>query len=110
MNQYASAEETASVMRQATPDETWLHAQLDRIDPHRHEMGSAGDTPALVKLVFELRDKLAATPAPKICKHEHTHVDWDHVQCKACGAVKLDGAGKGWHASLAHARRFKDGF
>ena len=56
--QYATTEETASVMRQATPDEKWLHEQLDRIDPHRHEMGSAGDTPALVKLVFELREML----------------------------------------------------
>ena len=55
---FATAEETASVMRQATPDEKWLHEQLDRIDPHRHEMGSAGDTPALVKLVFELREML----------------------------------------------------
>lgn len=55
---YATAEETASVMRQSTPDEKWLYEQLDRIAPHRHEMGSAGDTPALVKLVFELRDML----------------------------------------------------
>lgn len=53
---YATAEEKAAVMRQATPNEIWLNGQLDRIDPHRHEMGSAGDTPALVKLVFELRD------------------------------------------------------
>jgi len=55
---YATAEETASVMRPATPDEAWLYEQLDRINPHRHEMGSAGDTPALVKLVFELREML----------------------------------------------------
>lgn len=53
---YATAEESASVIREATPDEQWLHAQLDRIDPDRLEMGSAGDTPALMKLVFELRD------------------------------------------------------
>ena len=55
---YATAEETASVMRPATADEKWLYEQLDRIDPHRHEMGSAGATPALVKLVFELREML----------------------------------------------------
>ncbi|MDO9235967.1 MAG: hypothetical protein Q7U28_08045 [Aquabacterium sp.] len=53
---YATAAETAALIRPSTPDERWLHEQLDRIDPHRHEMGSAGDTPALVKLVFELRD------------------------------------------------------
>lgn len=52
---YATAEETASVTRQATSDEKWLPEQLDRLDPQRHEMGSAGDTPALVKLVFELK-------------------------------------------------------
>jgi hypothetical protein len=52
---YATPEETAAVMRQATPNELWLQANLDRIDPHRHEMGSAGDTPALVKLVFDLK-------------------------------------------------------
>lgn len=55
---YATAEETASVMHPATANEKWLYEQLDRIDPHRHEMGSAGDTPALVKLVFELREML----------------------------------------------------
>ncbi len=57
-NHYATAEETASVMRPATANEKWLYEQLDRIDSHRHEMGSAGDTPALVKLVFELREML----------------------------------------------------
>lgn len=55
---YATAEETTSVMRKATADEMWLYEQLDRIDPYRHEMGSGGDTPALVKLVFELREML----------------------------------------------------
>ena len=54
-NPYSTAAETASVMRKATPDEIWLDQQLDRIDPHRHEQGGAGDQPALVKLVFELR-------------------------------------------------------
>ena len=53
---YATAEESASVMREATPDEKWLDDQLDTIARHRHEMGSAGDTPALVKLVFQLRE------------------------------------------------------
>lgn len=54
-NPYATVEETASVIRPATPDESWLYEQLDRINPHRLEMGSAGDTPALVKLALELR-------------------------------------------------------
>lgn len=54
-NHYATAEECAAVTRQATADETWLAAQLDRIDPHRHEMGGAGDRPALERLAFELR-------------------------------------------------------
>lgn len=62
---YASAEESAAVMRAATENEKWLYAQLDRIDPHRHEMGSAGDTPALVKLVFELREQLS-TPHGRV--------------------------------------------
>jgi hypothetical protein len=38
-----------------TPDEQWLRENLDRINPNRHEMGSAGDTQALTILVFELR-------------------------------------------------------
>lgn len=54
-NPYASAQDTASVIRPATADEAWLHAQLDRLDPHRLEAGGAGDTPALIKLVFELK-------------------------------------------------------
>lgn len=54
-NPYASAQDTASVIRPATADEAWLHAQLDRLDPHRLEAGGAGDTPALIELVFELR-------------------------------------------------------
>jgi len=54
-NYYATAEECAAVTRQATADENWLANQLDRIDPHRHEIGSAGDRPALERLVFELK-------------------------------------------------------
>lgn len=52
---YASAQDTASVIRPASADEVWLHAQLDRLDPHRLDAGGAGDTPALIELVFELR-------------------------------------------------------
>lgn len=53
--EYATPEECAAVTRQATTDENWLANQLDRIDPHRHEIGSAGDRPALERLVFELK-------------------------------------------------------
>lgn len=53
---YATAQETASVVRKATPDELWLTAQLDRIAPDRFDTGT-GDSDALVKLVFELRNE-----------------------------------------------------
>ena len=53
--QYATAQETAAVMRQATPDEKWLNAQLDRIAPNRFD-ADVGESDTLVKLVFELRD------------------------------------------------------
>jgi hypothetical protein len=55
VNNYASNEESAAVIRRATPNESWLEDQLDRINPERREMGSAGDMPALTTLVFELR-------------------------------------------------------
>lgn len=61
-NPYASAQETASVIRPATADEAWLHAQLDRLDPHRLEAGGAGDTPALIKLVFEFKAQAERDP------------------------------------------------
>jgi hypothetical protein len=58
MSQYASTHESASVTRQATPDELWLDDQLERIDANASEMG--GDvsyTRAIETLVFELRDE-----------------------------------------------------
>lgn len=58
VDQYATAEESASVMRTGTPNELWLHRELDRIAPDRREMGSTGDVPALVKLIFELKGQL----------------------------------------------------
>lgn len=57
-NPYATAEETVSVMRQATPDELWLEAQLERIAPNRFDT-DVGETDALIKLVFELKNKLS---------------------------------------------------
>ncbi len=56
---YATAEQTASVIRRATEDENWLNSQLNRIAPHRGEIGDDADRIALEVLVFELRDKLA---------------------------------------------------
>lgn len=55
LSDYATPEETASVMRKATPDELWLEAQLERIAPNRFDT-DVGETDALVKLVFELRE------------------------------------------------------
>lgn len=55
MSQYASKEVSAAVTRRATPDESWLDDQLDRINPERREMGSAGDMQPMTILVFELR-------------------------------------------------------
>lgn len=55
MSQYASKEESAVVTRKATPNESWLEDQLDRINPERREMGSAGDMQPMTILVFELR-------------------------------------------------------
>ena len=60
MSQYATQEETASVFRKATPDELWLYAQLDSINPNRHEMGSVGDTQALIILALTQRDMIAS--------------------------------------------------
>ena len=62
---YATAEETASVIRTATADELWLNDQLNRIAPHRGEIGDAADLTAMEVLVFELRNMLRAMqPVP----------------------------------------------
>lgn len=42
---YATAEETASVIRTATADELWLNDQLDRIALHRGEIEGLLDLP-----------------------------------------------------------------
>jgi hypothetical protein len=55
--QYTTADETAALVQISTPDEKWVTSQLDRIAPERYEMGAAGDVPALIKLVLELRDE-----------------------------------------------------
>ena len=57
---YATAEQTSDLVRQATPDETWLSEQLDRIAPDRLEMGAVGDLPALNQLVIEAAPDLLA--------------------------------------------------
>lgn len=93
---YATAQETASVMRQATPDELWLHQQLDRIDPHRYEQGSAGDTPALVKLVFELRanaaEKSVHKAAANLIKLANAQDCVVTIERKACRPLAMGNA------------------
>ena len=59
-NPYATAEETAAVISQAKADFVWLESQLERIDPHRYEIGHDGGTKALEVLVFELKLQLEA--------------------------------------------------
>lgn len=55
---YATPEETAAVLRNATPDDLWLAAQIERIDPHEAEQGNDGaHTRAVVKLALEMRDQ-----------------------------------------------------
>ncbi len=56
MSQYATAEETAALMRQASPLDKWLEQQLDRLSPERHEMGGPAPALAYLQLVFELKD------------------------------------------------------
>ena len=70
-DQYATAAETASVMsRPATADEKWLESQLDHIDPHRHEMGAAGNVLAMEKLVLELRGKALGNNLPNWIQYD----------------------------------------
>ena len=54
---YSTAEETAAVTRKATPYELWLAEELDIINPHRDDMGSAGELAALHILIYKLKLK-----------------------------------------------------
>jgi len=63
MSQYTTSEETAELVRKATPDDQWLEAQLNRISPERHEIGSTGECEALTKLAIELRIALITANA-----------------------------------------------
>lgn len=83
-NPYTTAEETASVMRQATPDELWLHEQLDRIAPDRFEMGSASANDALVELVFELKGQL-----PKGAPEYFGMEPWESLNAVLAAAEQL---------------------
>jgi hypothetical protein len=56
MSQYATAEETAALVRQASPQDKWLEGQLNRISPERHEMGSPAPALAYLRLALELKD------------------------------------------------------
>lgn len=53
---YATAEETASIMRKATPNELWLEEQLHRINPHLGDTGSGDGMREMELLVFQLKD------------------------------------------------------
>lgn len=88
---YASAEETASVIRQATPDELWLNTQLDRIAPNRFD-ADVGESDALVKLVFELQDKLTAATHPQASEPARKPLTaMQRVDiCDQCAALDFD--------------------
>ena len=45
-------------LQKISENEKWLEDELDKIDPNRHEMGSAGETGALRKLVFSLKERI----------------------------------------------------
>lgn len=55
---YASSEDFERVIQKLSENEKWLEDELDKIDPDRHEMGSDGETGALRKLVFSLKEQL----------------------------------------------------
>lgn len=74
------------LMGKPDPDHQWIEAQLDRINPWRHEQGHDGaDTAALRKLVLELRhslrDKFAAKAMP---------IMWDAYDKGYCGLNNQD--------------------
>ena len=65
MTHYSTAAETAALIQTATPEQTWLQAQLERIDPHCLEQGHDGAyTRALEALVIEIKAQ-PVQPAPK---------------------------------------------
>jgi len=99
--EYATPEECAAVTRQATPDENWLANQLDRIDPHRHEIGSAGDRPALERLVFELKAEVERL------RKDAERLDYlqKHARCDP----KMDGQHMWWPTTLNHANNLRGG-
>jgi hypothetical protein len=48
-------------------------------------------------------------PPVEPCTHINVIVEYDYVQCRSCGCVRHDRAGKWWHQSLTHARQFSRG-
>lgn len=63
MTDYSTATETAALIQTATPEQQWLQAQLERIDPHCLEQGHDGAyTRALEALVIELKVKPVQEP------------------------------------------------
>lgn len=55
---YTSSEDFERVIQKLSENEKWLEDELEKIDPNRHEMGGAGETGALRKLVFSLKERL----------------------------------------------------
>lgn len=65
------------------PDQQWIERELDRIAPHRDEMGSEANTPALRALVLELRDKpiniaAAGSALQTACHNASLSAGWWH--------------------------------
>lgn len=69
-------------------DEHWLQSQMNRVDPHRMEMGSSGEVLALRKLALELRDKL--TGAAGVLNVKRTHPDAKIPAYQTAGAACID--------------------
>jgi hypothetical protein len=58
-SEYATADETAAVItRKATPNETWLEAQLQRINPYLGDTGSGDGLRETELLAYQLRDEI----------------------------------------------------
>lgn len=98
MTHYATFAETTAMVRQATPSELWLHEQLDRINPERHEMGSAGDAQAMTILVFQLKDANTQLVGEakvlrdllKECTHPIATIDCESQEEHECMATLLE--------------------
>ena len=72
---YATAEETAAVItRKATPNETWLEAQLQRINPYLGDTGSGDGLRETELLAYQLRDRKLGNLQPQSDEIGRAHV------------------------------------